>query len=73
MQLPINAPDLNFDALGCDEAIWKLVGKILENNASLQVKHVRLSQVTKKLLIRLQDGTTREQLEAIKVRDSDSS
>ncbi len=67
MQLPINSPDLNFDDEKSDDAIWWLVREVKEASGGLAIKHVRLSQTTKKLLIRFQDGTSRQDLEKIKV------
>ena len=64
MKLPINAPNLNFDDNN-SKSIHELVKTVLKG--SFEPKHVRLSPTTKKLLIRLPDGTTRDQLEALKI------
>ena len=67
MKLPINAPDINLDDPTTSEPIWKLIKVFLQNNPELTPIQVRLSPTTKKLLIRLKDGTTRQDLEALKV------
>ena len=64
MKLPINAPTLNFDDNN-SKPIHDLVKTVLKG--SFEPMHVRLSPTTKKLLIRLPDGTTRDQLEAMKI------
>ena len=68
MKLPLNPPSINLDDKAKSESIWKLIQVIKKDNANFVSKHVRLSPTTKKLLIRLQDGTSRETLEALKVR-----
>ena len=67
MKLPINDPHIDLDDPSSSVQIWKLVETIFSANPNLKPKHVRLSPTTKKLLIRLDDGTTREQLESLKV------
>ena len=64
MKLPINEPNINLDERP-DEAINDLVNTVLKG--AYQPVHVRLSPTTKKLLIRLPDGTTRADLEAMKI------
>ena len=64
MKLPINEPHINLDERP-DEAINDLVNAALQG--AYQPVHVRLSPTTKKLLIRLPDGTTRADLEAMKI------
>ena len=48
--------------------IWKLIDVIARSNSNFKPHHVRLNSTTKKLLIRLVDGTTREDLEGLKVK-----
>ena len=67
MKLPINAPNINLDKPTSSESIWKLIKVFFRNNPKLIPHQVRLSPTTKKLLIRLQDGTTRQDLEELKV------
>ena len=67
MKLPINAPNINLDKPTSSESIWKLIKIFFRNNPKLIPHQVRLSPTTKKLLIRLQDGTTRQDLEDLKV------
>ena len=67
MKLPINAPNINLDKPTSSEAIWKLIKVFFRNNPKLIPHQVRLSPTTKKLLIRLQDGTTRQDLEELRV------
>ena len=67
MKLPINAPNINLDKPTSSESIWKLIKVFFRNNPNLIPHQVRLSPTTKKLLIRLQDGTTRQDLEDLKV------
>ena len=69
MKLPINAPIVNLDDPTSSESIWKLIKTFLQNNPNLIPHQVRLSTTTKKLLIRLKDGTTRQELEALKVNN----
>jgi hypothetical protein len=59
MRLPINAPFMNIDSEDTSAPIWNLVKTVFAMNPDLKPKHVRLSPTTKKLLIRLQDGTSR--------------
>ena len=67
MKLPINDPNINLDKPTSSESIWKLIKVFFRNNPKLIPHQVRLSPTTKKLLIRLQDGTTRQDLEDLKV------
>lgn len=67
MVLPLNHPEVNLDDPSSSEVLWKLVETFLANHPSLKAKHVRLSPRTKKLLIRLEDGTNVEQLESLLV------
>ena len=71
MKLPINEPFEKFDDLSKNESIGNLVKAILQNDPDLIPNQVRLSPVTKKLLIRLKDGTSRTQLENLKVNKED--
>ena len=64
MKLPINDPHINLDD-NIDESINELIKAILQG--VYQPMHVRLSPSTKKLLIRLPNGTTRADLEAMKI------
>lgn len=63
MQLPINPPNINLD-VDDTSSIWKLVRAVLQDSP-LAPKHVRLSPTTKKLLVRLGDQFTRNQLESL--------
>ena len=65
MKLPVNEPNLNFDDPESDPVIWSLVKTVLQSSNGLKPAKVRLSPVTKKLLILLQNGTSRNQLEEI--------
>ena len=64
MKFPINDPHINLDD-NIDESINELIKAVLQG--LYQPMHVRLSPTTKKLLIRLPNGTTRADLEAMKI------
>lgn len=71
MQLPLNPPN-QFVSHADDKAIWQLVQEVLKGQPkwTLQdVKEVKLSPVTKKLLIRLSDHICQSELEAMERPD----
>ena len=67
MKLPLNPPTINLDDPTTSVEIWNLIRIIAQDNPNFQPSHVRLSPTTKKLLIRLRDDTSIEELEAFKV------
>ena len=67
MKLPLNPPNINLDDPTNSVEIWNLIRIIAQDNPNFQPSHVRLSPTTKKLLIRLRDDTSIEELEAFKV------